>query len=357
MRTFRAILVLTFVATHPAAASAQNWGLVGTPAVEAVAAMTTSSDALDDPFLFFDVAATVPMGGRFGGIVRPYAHRLAGGDWAAEMYQLQLRYQSQTRIPVRIDAGIISSPLGLGTLELRPDLSPAIKPPFYYYMPLPPFEGRYDGVQLMSGGYPLGALVSVSGARWDARAGITDSTPARSRNVFGRDEPEAMRQFVLGGGLTPVPGLRFGAGFAQGAYRSASAPSTASGSSAPGADVTVFNLESEYAIGHTRVSGEWVRNRFESPLGPAVARGYFVQAVRTFGPRIFGTIRIAHASSPVYTVVSRERRSMATTEVSAGYRMGRDLTVRAGYYGSRRFGAGQRSHTAVLSLVWAKRWF
>ena len=112
------------------------------------------------------------------------------------MYQLQLRYQSTTKIPVRVDAGIITSPLGLGTLELRADLSPAIKTPFYYYMPLPRFEGRYDGVQLMSGGYPLGAMVSTSGAKWDARGGITDSTPARSRNVFARDRPRAMRQFV-----------------------------------------------------------------------------------------------------------------------------------------------------------------
>jgi hypothetical protein len=347
-----AIIVLAVAAE----ARGQHSEAVGPPAFEAVASITTGSDAPDDPFLFFDLATTVPIGSRFGAIVRPYAHRLAGGDWSAEMYQLQLRYQSTTKIPVRVDAGIITSPLGLGTLELRADLSPAIKTPFYYYMPLPRFEGRYDGVQLMSGGYPLGAIVSTSGAKWDARAGITDSTPARSRNVFASDRPRAMRQFVAGGGFTPRVGLRFGAGFSQGAYRSPIASPTGVGDTSA-SDVTVFNLEAEYAFGHTRLSGEWVRNRFESTLGPAVARGYFAQAVHSFTPRIFGTVRVAGASSPAFTGGIRVRRDMTTAEATFGYRLDHDLTIRAGYYMSRRYGATDRSHTAIASLVWARRWF
>jgi hypothetical protein len=339
-------------------AHGQTSRLVGPPAIEAVTSITTSSDAPDDPFLFFDLATTVPIGSRFGAIVRPYAHRLAGGDWSAEMYQLQLRYQSTTKIPVRLDAGIITTPLGLGTLELRPDLSPAIKMPFYYYMPLPPFERRYDGVQLMSGGYPLGAIVSVSGVKWDARGGITDSTPARSRNVFATGRPSAMRQVMAGGGFTPRVGLRFGAGFSQGAYRSAVIVSPGiEGSSNTASDVTVFNLEAEYAFGHTRLSGEWVRNRFESTLGQAVARGYFAQAVHTFSPRIFGTVRLVGASSPAFTGTNRLRKNMTTAELTVGYRLDHDLTIRAGYYMSRRYGATDRSHSAITSLVWAHRWF
>ena len=335
-------------------AQAQTSPIVGPPAVEAVASITTSSDALDDPFLFFDLATTIPIGSHFGAIVRPYAHRLAGGDWEAEMYQLQLRYQSTTKIPVRVDAGIITSPLGLGTLELRADLSPAIKTPFYYYMPLPPFEGRYEGVQLMSGGYPLGAIVSASGVKWDARAGITDSTPARERNVFESDRPAAMRQFVAGGGITPLAGLRFGAGFAQGAYRSSPGLQNTSSDLS---DVTVFNAEAEYAFGHTRLSGEWVRNRFESTMGPAVARGYFAQAVHAITPRIFGVVRVVGASSPAYTGANRQRRNMTTAELTAGYRLTHDLTLRGGYYVARHYGANRRSHSAIASLVWSRRWF
>ena len=352
----RALVASLIVAATVVEVHAQTPG-VHPPAVEAVAAVTTSSEAPGDPFLFFDLAATLPIGDRFAAIVRPYAHRLSGGDWAAEMYQLQLRYQSATKIPVRIDAGIITSPLGLGTLELRPDLSPAIKMPFYYTSPLPRFESRNHDLQLMSGGYPLGAVVSTSGIRWDARVGVTDATPARARNVFEGERPQAMRQLVAGGGVTPVTGLRIGAGFAQGAYRPADSSTLQAGPRTRKAEATVFNLEAEYAFGHTRLSGEWIRNRFESTPGPAVARGFFVQAVQAFGPRLFGTVRVVSVSTPVDTGGLQERRRRSTAEVSAGYRLGHDLTVRGGYFMSRRYGATDSTHMAIASLVWARRWF
>ena len=353
MRTLVAGLIVAATAVD---VHAQSPGVVGPPAVEAVAAITTSSETPGDPFLFFDLAATLPVGSHFAAIVRPYAHRLAGGDWAAEMYQLQLRYQSSTRIPVRIDGGIITSPLGLGTLELRPDLSPAIKAPFYYTSPLPRFESQNYGLQLMSGGYPLGVVVSSSGVKWDARAGVTDSTPARARNVFAGSRPPAMRQFVAGGGVTPVTGLRLGTGVAQGAYRSVDS-ALQGGTATRKPEATVFNLEGEYAFGHTRLSGEWVRNRFETTHGPAVTRGFFVQAVQAFGPRLFGTVRVVSVSTPVYTAVLTQRKRRSTAEVSAGYRLGNDLTVRGGYFMSRRYGAPERSHMAIASLVWVRRWF
>jgi hypothetical protein len=357
MRT-RTALVVLMLAAATVNAHAQEGTILGPPAIEAVAAITTSSTAWDDPSLFFDLATTVPIGSRFGAIVRPYAHRLTGGDWEAEMYQLQIRYQSQTRIPVRVDAGIITSPLGLGTLELRSDLSPAIKMPFYYTRPLPAFDPNRTEVQLMSGGYPLGAIVSASGTKWDARGGWTDSSPARPRNVFASDSPRAMSQFVAGGGFTPTAGLRFGTGFAHGAYRYTSTTSiTATPEPETPNSVTVFNLEGEYSVGHMRFSGEWVRSRFESSMGPVVARGYFVQAVRTFSPRLFGTVRIVGASTPVYVASRQVRRDMTTAEFSAGYRISHDFTVRGGYYTQRRFGVQDWSHSAITSLVWARRWF
>jgi hypothetical protein len=348
-----AVLVHAAVST----VSAQERSFVGPPAIEAVASVVTGSDEPLDPYLFFDLAATVPLGSHFGAVVRPYAHRLEGGDWSAEMYQLQLRYQSTTRIPIRVDAGIITSPLGLGTLELRADQSAPIKIPFYYYIPLPRFDRQSDGVQLLSGGYPLGAVVSSSGTKWDLRAGITDSTPARARNVFESEKPSAMRQFIVGGGVTPTVGLRVGAGLARGAYRTVAPTTPDFAAAADATAVTVLNVEAEYSFGHTRFSGEWIRDRFESPLGASVAQGYFVQAVQTFTPRLFGTVQLVGASAPALLGPARIRKTMTSTEISAGYRLHEQLTVRAGYYASRYFFAPDRSHTAVASLVWAHRWF
>ena len=223
-------------------------------------------------------------------------------------------------IPFRLDAGVISSPLGLTTLELRPDRNPTIGAPFYYFVPLPPFDGNFDRVTLMSGGYPLGAILSASGTHWDIRGGLTDATPARARSVFSSSKAPAAPQLVLGGGVTPSAGLRFGAGLALGRYRVDAAaqknmviPDSSYGSGtstngviprgAPLPDETaaVFNVEGEYAIGYTRVSGEIVVDRFETLISPAVTRGFNVVAVRTLSPRWFTAGRIVGASTPVLT--------------------------------------------------------
>ena len=166
---------------------------------------------------------------------------------------------------------------------MRPDRNPIIGTPSCYFSPLPSFDYRFDRVQLLSGGYPLGAMASLSSSRWDARAGATDGTPTRSRRMMSNDRPPAQPQFVAGGGIVPIAGLRVGAGFAHGLYRAQIPESTLP--TARSASATIFNLEGEYSIGYTRVVGEWIVDRFESSTTPAVARGYLLEAVRTLSPR------------------------------------------------------------------------
>ena len=133
-----ALLLAFFLLLPPSQAAAQN-GLAGRAAIEAVASIATSSaDGIDDPFVVFDLASTFRVTDGLDAIVRPYARRLPGGDWDAVFYQAQIRYQPAER--VRIDAGIITSPMGLGTFELRPDLNPLVGYPFYYFGRLPAFD-------------------------------------------------------------------------------------------------------------------------------------------------------------------------------------------------------------------------
>lgn len=329
--------------------------LSGRLAVEAIASASTNVRAVDDPFLIFDLVGTVRIGHGWDVVIRPWGRRRTGGDWAFEMYQLQMRYVSSTRVPFRLDAGIISSPLGLFTLELQPDRNPLIGGPSYYFVPLPPIDGRFDGVHLMSGGYPLGAMFSVSGTRWDARAGMTDGTPARPRSVFSRSRPGAEPQLVLGAGVTPATGLRLGAGFARGRYRS-----QITSASEPIRDprtATVFNLEGEYAVGHTRVSGEWVRNRFQTPTGVAIARGFNLQASHTLSPRVFAAVRATRASSPVVTAPVDVRRTSMAFDGTLGYRLTTELTLRGGYQRERGYQAVRGKNAALVSIVWAERWW
>jgi hypothetical protein len=344
--------VLLLAITAPVARAQEVTGRV---TMEAVASASVTSDTIDDPFLIFDAVSTVRVGRGWDAVVRPWARRMPGGDWAAEMYQLQLRYTSSTRIPFRVDAGIISSPMGFATLELRPDRNPTISAPFYYFVPLPAFDGYFDRVTLMSGGYPLGAIVSASGTRWDVRGGVTDDTPARGRSVLSGTRSPAKAQFVAGGGVTPVAGLRLGAAVARGGYRARTL--TSRGTTIPAASATVINVEGEYAIGYTRVAGEWIVDRFDTTIAPATARGFNLEAVRTLSPRWFAAGRTVRASSPVLVGPSRGRRVATSAEATLGYRLTPEFTLRGAYQGSTGFNRPAWDHALAVSFVWAQRWW
>jgi hypothetical protein len=344
---------LTFASAGPAYAQSE-WSERVT--AEFVGAITSSSLTPADPTIIIDGTATFRVTDTLDVVVRPYFRKIPGGDWSKEMYQLQIRYQPSTRVPVRVDAGIISSPLGIIALEMRPDRNPIIGPPTYYFSPLPSFDGRFDRVQLLSGGYPLGAIASVSGSHWDARAGVTDGTPARNRKMMSTPRPTAEPQFVAGGGVTPIAGLRLGAGFAHGIYRE----KTNTGAALPqlqDACATVFNLEGEYAVGYTRVAGEWIIDSFETATTPAVARGYLVEAVQTLTPRWYAAARTTRATSPVFASGVRVRRSSSTADVTIGFRISPEFTLKGGYQGSRVYARTDWDNAAALSLVWARRWW
>jgi hypothetical protein len=348
----------------------------GHVAVEAVASASVSSADDGDPFLIFDQTSTVGVGRGWDVVVRPWARRMPGGDWAGEMYQLQVRYTSSTRIPVRLDAGIICSPIGLSTLELRPDVNPTISAPFYYFVPLPAFDGNFDRVTLISGGYPLGAIVSASGLRWDVRGGLTDATPTRARSVFSGSKGPSATQFVVGGGITPLAGLRFGGAVAAGRYRIDSLSQRtmvipdgsygwqyttngiiAKGTTLPDASVKVYNVEGEYAIGYTRITGELVVDRFDTMIAPAVSRGFNLLAVQTLSPRWFVAGRTVRASTPVLTGPTAGRRIAKSAEATLGYRLNRTITFRAAYQGSASFSRPTWQHAIAFSTVWSQRWW
>ena len=345
------LAVLLLANGRPAAAQ----GLAGRVALEGIASISAPASAMDDPMVILDLVGTVRVAGGWDVVVRPWSMRRPGGDWMFELYQLQLRYVSTTKTPFRVDAGIIPSPVGLFTLELQPHRNPLVSAPSYYFAPLPAVNGRFDNVRLISGGYPLGAVFTVSGTRWDARGGITDRSPVQPANVLTGSRPPAEAQVVLGGGVTPVPGMRVGVGFTQGRYRPR-AP-LASGSPAPPRMATVFNIEGEYAVGHTRVSGEWIRDRLDTDSRPAIARGFNLQAVQTLSPRIFAAARATRVSSPVATAPVERRRSSTEYETTLGYRLTTELTVRGGYQRERGYQDTRWHNAAVLSLVWAERWW
>jgi hypothetical protein len=364
--TARAVApIVLLLSAAPALAQERSTDRVSAETVASVSMFSSWSQ----PSVVLDGTARIRMGEHTVGLVRPWVWQRPDGSWTSEWYQVQIRYQSDTRLPVRVDAGIIPSPLGLGTLEMRADLNPTVAPPFYYVMPLPRFDQTFDALQVISGGYPLGLVVTTSGAHWDARGGVTNSTPARARAEMKNGEPASMSQMIVGGGVSPIPGLRVGAGLGHGRYRDPRTVFVTSPSDSvtpsdqlpqivgfPAADATVSNVEAEYAFGHTRLKGEWVWDRFETTSAPVTASGFFLEAAQTFTPRWFGATRVTSASAPTPFATADAHARATVAEAIAGYRLTRELTLRAGYYGQRYYNVPVWDQQLCASVVWARLW-
>ena len=168
---------------------------------------------------WFDVFGAVRIAGGLDLRARPVVFRRSfDGTWQGQIYELAMRYERPGPIGLRVDAGQFSNPIGLSILENRPDRNPVVSQHSTLYLPVPRYELGTPSTNLLAAAYPLGAKVSVSGAKWDARAAVIDSSPIRGRSFFGNDKPPRMANFVAGAGLTPYIGLRFGVAVGTGAY-------------------------------------------------------------------------------------------------------------------------------------------
>ena len=161
--------------------------------------------AADDPFVFLDLTATMRVNESLDVIVRPWARRLPGGDWDVALLSGSDPLSAASTVCGSMPA---SSRRRWGWARSRcgQDLNPAVGIALLLLRRRCPGSiARPIGVQLLSGGYPLGAMVSSSGSWWDARGGVTDGTPARYRNVFASDNPAPAAQLIAGAGVTPRP--------------------------------------------------------------------------------------------------------------------------------------------------------
>ncbi|HEY2434595.1 MAG TPA: hypothetical protein VGI12_18120 [Vicinamibacterales bacterium] len=344
MRRVGRTAVLALALASPAAA---QQAVEPTVSVEAVgsAAMLSSYQQVS---AVLDVTGTVRIAPGAIVILRPWAWHRPDGTSTFQWYQLQVRYQMRTRTPIRVDAGVITEPLGLNPLQMRADLNPTISPVPYYVIPLPRFEAHFDALQPLTVGYPLGVVVSGSGTRWDARAGVLDTTPARPGVELKHNDFPAIPQVVAGGGFTLRPGFRVGGGIAHGGYREAS-------DTLPAGDATVGNLEAEFTLNHTRLSGEWVGDRFTGSTGTVSTQSFYLQGVQTITARTFAAGRVSHVDTPPVFLVGRST-TWTAAEFTGGVRVTPYLTVRAGYYGQRPYFAAW-SNAGAVSIVLDGRWW
>ena len=324
-------------------------------AIETVASLDEAVDERGDfaTGIVLDAVVSADVGAGFEAIVRPFAQRLSSGEWNRQVWVATLRYEHRGPIGVRVDAGLIPSPVGLANLMLRPHNNATIALPSSLFTALPPIELPATRATLLGVLYPYGVNTTVSGTHWDARVAIIDTSPLRSRRIFARSNPPRFTNVVAGVGITPVVGWRIGASVTHGGWQRAGESPTVTADR----DGTVVTIETDFSVRYTRILAEWVRDTLETDSGDVVASGWFAQGQHTFTPRWFAAARVERMSSPAITPLSTfVDQHFTGTEEIVGYRVTPDITVRAGHRARRGFGRPSLDHQAQVSVVWWKRW-
>jgi hypothetical protein len=298
-----------------------------------------------------DVSAAAEIADRTQIAVRPVLWRV-GGQWETLLDQALVRHEFGARVRWRVEGGRFASPVGFGLLENRANQNAGVlwchRP---YYMPLPSLGQGTPMLSLVSAVYPTGVQVAASSDRWDVRGAVLDTAPVSFWQDVHKGTTRRSANGVIGGGVTPRPGLRVGAATAWGSVRGATV-------SNPPVAYGLVNLEAEYAIGHTKVSGEWTRDRFDLARGPVAANGWTLQAAHALTPRLFVHSRATVIEAPSIAADGGLRlRQYRSADSTVGYRLDPDVTLRIGHAAVKRWRTSDVDHQVGVSLVWARRWW
>jgi hypothetical protein len=347
--------LLMLLAAVPA--SAQPRARVSLDSVTAVDFFKGQGDT-ERPDTSVDIGLSIRLSDGWLAYVRPWFFQSAqGSDWDKEIYQAAVQYQRAGRVATRVDLGYIASPIGLGMLDMRADINPTIRPHLSYFVPLMPFDRGTPSVGPIASSYPLGAQVSVSGARWDARAALVNSTPTR-KFALNADtpNPRGTPAVIAGGGFTPRPGLRVGLAAATGHYATAQEVSSVV---AGDRTLTMWSIEGEYAVGYTKFAAEWTRERFAAGASRDTAATWFLQGTQTLSPRWFVAARHEGTSAPPFggAATRGPRLTFKTVEAAVGFRVSPELTVRGSLFASKFYTRAEYDQQAGVSLVWSRRWW
>jgi hypothetical protein len=309
--------------------------------------------------MIVDGVMSADLGGGFQAIVRPFVQRLparigAVAEWNRQVWVAEIRYERPGPVGLRVEAGLIPSPIGMANLTLRPHLNPTIAQPASLFTRLPPIAGlRGPGANLIGAVYPYGAQVTASAAHWDVRGALIDTAPMRVRRIFAQANPPQFTNAVFGAGVTPFVGFRVGTSVTHGGWlRAGESPAVLSDHEA-----TVLTIESELSFFYTKLSGEWVRDAVGTDSGDRVASGWFVQGQQTLTPRWFLAGRVERMSAPAVLPLGVVDQTLAGTQETLAYRLTPEATIRIEHRMRRPFGAIEGyDHQAAVSLVWWKRW-
>lgn len=287
--------------------------------------------------------------------VRPVVFRRSfDGSWQAQFYELALRYERPGAIGIRADVGQFTSPIGLSMLENRPDKNPVISQHSTLYLPIPRIEPGTPSTYLLAAAYPFGAKVTVSGARWDARAAVLDSSPVRGRPFFGDNKPPRMPNVVIGAGFTPRIGLRFGFSLGEGRYAAAG---EVRDQTRGDRHARVRQVEGEWSFRYTRIAGEFLWTTRQLAASDSRVNGGWIEFTQTLHPRVFVAARYDDQwtdwTGPADQIARHE--PYRRLESTVGYRLIPEVTFRASYMTRKGYVVDFWDDQFLASIVVAKR--
>jgi hypothetical protein len=351
-RVLRSAAVLLAVMVGSAAAQGRRAAVDVVASTDGVRGSTPRRDV----GVSLDAFGAVRLADGLDIVSRPLlVRRTFDGAWRPTMYQLGLRYERRSPqsggIGMRLEAGQLPSPIGIGILANRADLNPVVSQHSAYYLPLPRVDQHIPRVFLISASSPVGALATVSGRSWDARVAVLDSSPVRGRPLFAPGPPRLLNG-VVGFGVTPKIGLRLGVALARGAYVAAREVGGSADQMA-----RVLQAEGEWSFGHTRVAGEIVHSRLDAPRGPGVAMGGWADVAYTLAPRAYVAGRVDYQSFDYRRVLGERVASQwyARAEAIAGFRLTPEITLKAGYMVRRGYVVWHWDDQVIGSIVWQRK--
>ena len=315
------------------------------------------SEVTRKPTVWLDAFAAIRLADGFDLRTRPVVFRRSfDGEWRAQFYELALRYERPGNVGWRVELGHFSSPVGLSILENRPDRNPVVSPHSTLYLPIPRIEPGTPMTFLLAASYPLGARITVSGAKWDARGAVTDSSAIRGRPFFGDNKPPRMANVMVGGGFTPHIGLRFGGAVSYGPYAAAAEVRDQSRGDRMAA---LVQLESEWSFRHTRLAGEFLWTKRELAQTDARVDGGWIEATQTLSPRLFAAVRYDEQWTRwrVPPDTAQREAPYRRVETALGFRVTPELTLRGSYMTRNGYVVTFWDDQFLASIVYARKFF
>jgi hypothetical protein len=161
----------------------------------------------------------------------------------------------------------------------------------------------------------------VTRGKWDARAQLTNSSPANPRSLFGRDQ---YANRAAGMGYSFRQGLRAGISAYGGPYLDRHYPNF-NGAAPPGnLPANALGADVEWARGHLNMTGEWQYFRLPFPgIAPVLQTAAYTDARLVLHPRWYVAARAGFRHTG-------RNDGEETYEFTAGFRPGVSQLIKAG---------------------------